>query len=646
MNAKLAELAELHGIQTSYVDMRSKAQAAPTESVLLALAAMGIPISNVDEAKALLRQVREDVAEKVIEPVLVAWDGKLGKVRKLPSDAKPILILEDNSETPWPPPRRLPMGYHKLVIERDSRTYESLVISAPKRAHFPISGKAWGVFAPVYGLHSKRSMGAGDLSDLEALIDWMDELGGQVAATLPLLPTFLSTPFEPSPYSPISRLFWSEFYINPARSPEFPIYPARRHSKISGRLVDYRTTMARKRSLLETMAHALYSQSGRRREQFEAFRSANPAVEEYGKFRAVADRQRKGWHDWPKRLQRGDLRPGDYSKEDFQYHVYAQWLIQEQMEQLAGRTKRSGCLLYLDLPAGMHAEAYDTWRFPHLFVNDVSVGAPPDRMFTSGQNWSFPPMHPQAMRLDQHRYTIAVIRNHLRFARLLRIDHVMGLHRLFWIPNGLKGDQGLYVRYPADEMYAILSVESHRHDAGIVGENLGLVPAEVNTALDRHNVRQLYILQASVNARTPDKPLLKPKENCVASLNTHDMAPFRSFVEGLDIDDRQDLHFISDDDAVAEWKSRRKMRKILQRYLKKKNLTAASLEFLARSKAGVVLVNLEDLWGESLPQNVPATTTERPNWRRRLFYSLEQIRNSRDIQKLLYKLGELRQMKP
>ncbi len=132
--------------------------------------------------------------------------------------------------------------------------------------------------------------------------------------------------------------------------------------------------------------------------------------------------------------------------------------------------------MYLDLPLGLHPDSFDTWRYPQLFVKGMSGGAPPDPVFTTGQNWAFQPVHPQAMRVDGYKYAIAYIRNHLRYARLLRIDHVMGLHRLYWIPEGMSGDRGLYVKYPAEEMYAILSLESHRANAGIVGENLGVVP--------------------------------------------------------------------------------------------------------------------------------------------------------------------------
>jgi len=642
VKSKLVELAKLYGIQPSYVDMREKTQKANIDTLLMVLQSLGAPVSKSDDIKSALQARKQELAARKIEPVIVAWNGKLAQssinVSKI-GDAS--LILEDGSTSSWPP-ARLPMGYHKILICRNGHTHETLVISAPKRAHFPVSGRAWGIFAPVYGLHSKRNPGAGTLTELESLIDWMDEMGGQVAATLPLLPTFLDKPFEPSPYSPISRLFWNEFYLSPERSPEYPIHDSASRAPSASPLVDYRREMVRKRRVLEKMSRSLFEQSGRRREQMEEAVRMNPALSVYAQFRAVTDKAGTGWRNWPSRLKGGLIRESDYRQDDFRYHLYAQWLVQEQMQQLSERAARSSCVLYLDLPAGLHADGFDIWRYQNLFVQGISVGAPPDPLFTSGQNWSFPPMNPEALRADQYRYLIAVVRNHLRYARMLRIDHVMGLHRLFWIPDGMTGDQGVYVRYPADEIYAILSVESHRYGAGIVGENLGLVPESVNRALSRHNIRKLYVVQAEISQDSRHRLLKKPKTDSVASLNTHDMAPFRSFVDGLDIDDRLDLKFVDRKDAGKERKDRRRLRKSLRDFLKTKDLFQGSIEFLGKSKAGVVLINLEDVWEETQPQNVPATTKQRPNWRRRLRYSIEQIRESDKMQKLFERVNKAR----
>jgi 4-alpha-glucanotransferase len=256
-------------------------------------------------------------------------------------------------------------------------------------------------------------------------------------------------------------------------------------------------------------------------------------------------------------------------------------------------------------------------------------------------------LHPEKIRLQHHGYTIAYIRNHLRYARMLRIDHVMGLHRLFCIPNGLTGDKGVYVEYPAEEQYAILSVESHRHQAGIVGENLGTVPPEVNAAMRRHNVQQMYVVQYEVVGEDPKRALRSVPANTVASLNTHDMPPFRAFLDGEDIEDRLKLKFLSADDAKKERQRRAAVKKILVEFLQHKKflregirvspeaIFRATVEFLAASMANVVLINLEDLWQETLPQNVPATHNERPNWRRRMRKGIEEVEGWKEAAELL-----------
>jgi 4-alpha-glucanotransferase len=604
--------------------MHKRRHQAHPESVLLALRALGAPIARVQDVPAALAEKRQALARRVVDPVIVAWDGYLqAKNSKLPSNSKATLILEDGSAAVWPPRSPLPHGYHQLRVSSRGASTGSLLISAPRRAHFPFSGKTWGVFAPVYALHSKRSLGAGDLSDLESLIDWTSERGGRVVSTLPLLATFLEEPFEPSPYSPISRLFWNDFYIDLAKVPELSSSKQARRlldavPSTRSTLVDYRETMRTKRRVLEVMARGFFEgASGERRNAFTRYLRDNPEAREYASFRARTDMERRGWHDWQNKGFSIDPAVE-------QYHLYVQWLIQDQLRDLAVRSRSAGCLLYLDLPLGLHADSFDTWRYPNLFVKGMSGGAPPDPVFTTGQNWAFQPIHPQAMREDGYRYAISYIRNHLRYANLLRIDHVMGLHRLYWIPEGLTGDRGLYVRYPAAEMYAILSLESHRANAGIVGENLGVVPAEVNESMSKHNVKRLYVAQYETAVDSGRKALTTPPTGSVASLNTHDMFPFRAFIDGKDIDARLKLGFLTVKEANLERRDRRRVRQAFEKTFGK-DIFQGCVKFLENSRAGIVLHNLEDLWGETKPQNIPSTTTEHSNWRRRMRYSMERL---------------------
>jgi 4-alpha-glucanotransferase len=608
LNRKLLELARLYRIQPFYLDATQQRHDADPEALLLVLRAMGAGVNRMDDVPRALRQRREDLRSRT-EPVMVAWDGKLGH-------------------------HRFGFGYHEVEM-KGRRVF---VISTPVKAYFPGAPKhsrLWGIFAPAYALNSKRNPHAGDLGDFEHFMQWMAGLGGTVAGTLPLLGAFLNKPFDPSPYLPATRLFWNEFYIDLQRIPEFSgNSPIDRLKKT--KFIDYRNVMAAKRRVLEKLSRAFFVNAPVKRLQaFRKFVRENTGVEDYARFRAVVDRQNCGWRSWPARLRDGAIRRGDYDEATKNYHLYSQWIIQEQLEGLSDRAAARGQFLYLDLPLGLHPESYDTWRDRDFFVEDIAGGAPPDRVFTTGQNWGFPPMNPEAMRLNRYQYIIAYLRNHLRFAKLLRIDHVMGLHRLYWIPDELTGDKGVYVTYPAEELWAILSLESHRHRVGIVGENLGMVPPPVNKSMKKHDIRQMYVVQYEAMGN-PDNPSLSlPPRKCVASINTHDMPPFRAFLDGSDIDDRLDLGFIDEKTALQERRQRKLMRSLFGKLGNGLNLFTRVTQFLSDSSAEIVLVNIEDLWDETLSQNVPATNTERPNWRRRFRPSLEQIRKMARVAEVL-----------
>jgi 4-alpha-glucanotransferase len=304
------------------------------------------------------------------------------------------------------------------------------------------------------------------------------------------------------------------------------------------------------------------------------------------------------------------------------HHLYCQWAAQRQMSDLDARARARGLGLYLDFPLGAHPAGFDVWREREAFARGVHVGAPPDAFFTRGQDWGFPPAHPERSRAQGHRYFRAA----LRHAGVLRLDHVMGLHRLFWVPQGAPARDGVYVRFPAPELYAILSLESHRSRTLLVGENLGTVPGAVDAALARRGVRGMYVLQYAASPDPERTPEPVPP-GAIAGLNTHDTPPFRAFWEARDVDDQLDLGLVSPAGAAAARARRRAVRLALARVLTRQGLLngdpddpravlSAALAWLARGPAGGVLVNLEDLWLETLPQNVPGTRRERPHWQR------------------------------
>ena len=248
---------------------------------------------------------------------------------------------------------------------------------------------------------------------------------------------------------------------------------------------------------------------------------------------------------------------------------------------------------------------------------EPSAGAPPDALFTKGQNWGFPPLQPERLRERGYDYLIDCLRHHLEHAGLLRIDHVMQLHRLFWIPRGMDAADGVYVRYPAEELYAVLSLECHRHQAMIVGENLGTVPPEVYEAMDRHEVHGMYVVQYELQPGS--QGLREPPAKTVASLNTHDMPTFRPSGRARTWTTCESLGFFdaragARGEGAARDPSARRMEEALPPDERRRGADdrrqpscASRLEHLAASPARMVLVNLEDLWRETEPQNVPGT---------------------------------------
>jgi len=760
------QLARHVGVQTSYLDTSGKQQHAAPETLAAILKLWGITARTPRQIRDALVEHELNHWQRILEPVIIAWDGNTGDPRKpgalpltprfsgVPRRASteancfnsfPIVLripaaLENQlanctlrlesgqnktfalhlnhlrtltrtrvagttfvaKELPLSVPlhatrnmqhatrntHHLPYGYHHFDIEAGPHADTALIISAPLKSYSdPTLQKSWGAFLPVYAAHSRESWGAGNFGDWRKLAEWIASLGGSVISTLPLLAAFLNRPVcEPSPYSPASRRFWNEFYLDIPAIPEFSrcqsaqklvrSIPFQRQLARFRRssLIDYHAQMAARRQVLEKLARFFFETDSPRRKQFSRFLRERPQVEDYARFRAACDQTNRPWRKWPQPMRDGNLQTSDYSEAAKNYHLYAQWLAHEQITALTKRCRARGIQFYLDLPLGVHPAGYDLWRQRDAFASGANVGAPPDAFFSKGQDWGFTPLHPQRLREQSYRYLREVLQFQMQHTGMLRLDHVMSLHRLYWIPQGHSPREGAYVTYPAEELYAILSLESHRHKTVLVGENLGTVPQEVNDAMARHGLRQMYVVQFAQRPN-PRAALAKPPPRSVASLNTHDMPTFAAHWRGLDIDDRAALGLFTKAQARQEHVRRAKLNLALAKYLqrngwskkiensssrgnearifgktgdtvrdlslvtsaatKKGNnpsqILRACLSWLRSSPAELVLVNLEDLWEEEKPQNVPGTSTERPNWRRKARLSIEEIQAHREM---------------
>ena len=660
-------------IELEYEDVFKKRRRASPEALLAVLDALGAGVRSMQDVTGALREREAELAGRCAEPAVAAWEGSgSARVRvpaKMADSVSAHLILEDGSErelpidvtgpetevqgiryvAAWVALEQLPPGYHRMVTRIQGEEHETLVISAPPLAFQGEGDRVWGVFLPTYALRTARDWGVGSYSDLLDLTIWVRSLGGRLVGTLPLLATFLDEPFDPSPYSPASRLFWSELFIDVERAPELerseevreliasPGFRREIDRARDGALVDYELVAQLKARALELLARRWSGHPGER-----------DRVHDYAAFRAAGVRFGCAWEKWPARQRDGDLDLEEVDPDAIRYHSYVQFLAERQI----GEAAAAGAGLFMDLPLGVHPGSYDVWRERDAFAEGVSAGAPPDTFFTKGQNWGFPPLHPHRIRERGYRYPIACLRQLMRHAAVLRIDHMMWMHRLFWVPSALDARDGVYVRYPAEELYAILCLESHRARTAVVGEDLGTVPPIVRRAMARHGVLRTSVLQYELrpNPRAPLRPI---PASAMASLNTHDMPPFAAIWEGRDIEDRLSLGLLDEKGARKEQRDRDRARRALIRLLLREGhlenpdpsgpeVLRGALRHLAASKARMAVTALEDLWWETSPQNTPGTDEERPNWRRRARLAFESFRESPEVVGTLQDMDLLR----
>lgn len=469
-------------------------------------------------------------------------------------------------------PRDLAIGCHRLRGALGDDTEEATIVVAPPRMprDTRLDGRSSGLFVPAYALWDHDDPDP-SYTHLRRLAAALGERGVEVMSTLPLYAAFLDDPFDPSPYAPVSRLHWNEAYVDgPGRVPG----PA--PTSVGG-LIAWTDVARRRRHELLAAVEALDTSTS---SALDGFLAARPDVADFARFRAGCRSSLDvGWpHDTVVRS-----------------YALGQFLAHRQLGAIEAAT---GTMLALDLPIGSHAEGYETHAHPELFASGIAVGAPPDELFADGQNWGFPPMLPGAGRRSGHDLWRRVVSRAGEHASILRIDHVMGVQRLWWIPDGHGATDGAYVRYPRDELLAVIAAVAARTTTTIIGEDLGTVSDEVRKALDRWDVIGLYEEQFHLDAR----PLARPGRRHVAGLRTHDMPAFASVVAAAP--DR----LAGYRDAVADETGR---------HVGDDTLVDAALERLADTDAVLVLADLDDLLGETTPHNTPGRVLP-TNWRRRL----------------------------
>jgi 4-alpha-glucanotransferase len=601
------------GVHTRYIDGLGHRVSVGPETLVRVCAALGAPVERPADAAEALRARRAARGAEALAPVLVAWDGVLppvpqlhgaaarGQLRGANGSVQPIVAMHGHAHPAHP----LAPGYYELRVETRRGVETSTVISAPVHAwRRPESPRSWGVGTHLAALRSARSRSVGDLRDLRSVCDWIRGRGGDLVTVLPLLPTFNTEPAEPSPYAPVSRLFWSELVLDLADGHRPTSAPA---------TLDVRRADAEVRAAL----------AGR-----PAPDSVDSELASYARFRGAQARLGRNWRDWPTPARAGRLEPAHVDPAEERFHLAAQTLVRAQLIDLRRQLDQSGMRVGLDLAVGVHPDGYDVWSRQSLYAGEMSVGAPPDQGFPSGQDWGFPPLLPGASRREGHRYLSASIAHQAGLAGVLRVDHIMALTRLYWIPHGMGLHEGTYVAYPADELFAILTLESNLHRCEIVGENLGTVPPEIHEALPRHRIWGMYLaeFQASGGPEVPP-----PTASNIALVGSHDTPTFAGWIAGNDIGERVRCGLLAESAAPGVWEERARAVGWLAARLgaspdRPDDFLGRLLAWLGRSDSPLLIPWFEDLWLEDQGVNLPGTrSSDRPNWQRPMRRLLDEI---------------------
>ena len=513
-------------------------------------------------------------------------------------------------------PAGVPPGYHTLR----TRTGETSVIVTPAACPQP-PGRTWGWAAQLYATRSAVSWGIGDLGDLRRLGAWSFRLGARILLVNPLSAPIPGVPQQPSPYYPSSRRFRNPLYLSiadvpGAREAGLDLEPlARAGQDLNvGRRIDRDAVFRLKSRALDL----LWSRFAGDAELDEYRRREGRALEEYATFCVLAEHHGGGFTRWPAEYRRPDspavaeFRRSQRQRVDF--HAWLQWQLDRQLADAA-----AACPLMQDLPIGVDPEGADAWAWQDTLALGATVGAPPDRYVAAGQNWLLPPFAPHRLRAAGYRPFIETIRAALRHARGLRIDHVMGLFRLFWIPSGLAPAAGGYVRYPADDLLGIVALECTRAGAFVVGEDLGTVEDGVRETLAQRGVLSYRCLWFEAGL-----PKAFPRLS-LGAITTHDLPTIAGLWNGSDLDAQRKLGLNPNEEALGDIRHRLRRMTRVRADAPAERVIERAHDLLADARSVVVTATLDDALAVSERPNMPGTVNEWPNWALALPVPLEDL---------------------
>ncbi|MEV0240878.1 4-alpha-glucanotransferase [Streptomyces sp. NPDC050674] len=647
----LSRLAALHGVATSYSPSPDRTVAASGAAVTLTLAALGVDASTPGAVRAALAAHERERAERLLPPTVVGWSGSPPAALAALPEGTRLRIDTEQGE------RRasadgLPPGVHRLTATTpDGRTATAHLIVAPTRLPTP-AGRSHGLLVQLYSLLSRRSWGMGDLGDLAELAGWAGRsLGAGFVQVNPLHAAVPGAPTDPSPYRPSSRRFPDPVHLriedvpeaarveDPDRLRALLARSARLREAVldEGALIDRDAVWELKREALELLCDVPLG-PGRRAAYCDFLAEQGQALEDHATWCALAEVHGSDWHRWPTGLRdprsAETVRARNGLMDRVEFWSRLAWLTDTQLTaaQRAGREAGMAVGIVHDLAVGVHPGGADAWAQQEYFAAGMSVGAPPDAFNARGQDWGLPPWRPDRLAESGYAPFRELLRALFRYAGALRIDHVMGLFRLWWVPQGHPPTEGTYVRYDAEAMLAVLVLEASRAGAPVIGEDLGTVEPGVREALRERGVLGTSVLWFERDWEGDGRPLPPDswRSDCLATATTHDLPSTAARLTGEHVELRDGLGLLTrpleEERAEAaadtgEWLALLSRLGLLHGTGGGGDTSSEEAEiqavhrFLLRTPARMVGVWLPDCVGDRRPQNLPGTWDQYPNWR-------------------------------
>lgn len=671
----LIELARRYGIATDYEDWSGSRVRVSETTLKSVLASLGVAADNEQERNAALSAKLRSHWARRLPATIVGRTGEQIRFWAHVTHGDPAevwLALEDGTvrggvaqvdnftppfdldgrwigEASFVLPTDLPLGYHRVHLRSGESETSTALIVTPDWLGLPEqlgNRRAWGLATQLYSVRSRQSWGVGDLTDLTDLAVWSASRHG--ADYLLVNPLHAAAPpgpnsrMEPSPYLPTSRRFVNPLYLRVEAIPEFADLSKRSRvrrlrSEVQQRVadldaIDRDSSWAAKRVALKLL-HDQPRSAGRAL-SYAAFRGREGrALDDFATWCALAEKYGDDWHSWPEALQHPDASGvADFVEkhsDTVDFHRWLQWQLDEQLAAAQSHSLRAGMSLGImhDLAVGVHPNGADAWALQDVMALGVTAGAPPDEFNQLGQDWSQPPWRPD--RLDEHEYRPfrALIRAVLRHAGGVRIDHIIGLFRLWWIPRGASPTEGTYVRYDHEAMIGIVALEAHRAGAVVVGEDLGTVEPWVRDYLLLRGLLGTSILWFELDRDGNGGPLPAERwrEYCLSSVTTHDLPPTAGYLAGDHVRLRDSLGLLtrpaaeeleSDRADLAAWLAElRRVGLLEDGEDDPEQVVLALYRYLGRTPSRLLGVALTDAVGDRRTQNQPGTTDEYPNWR-------------------------------